>query len=99
MKHFTVVVTPRAIKEMQKTMEYYNGLQAGLGRRFHQDYKTQITSLKHNPFARAIRYADIRFAVFDNFPYAIHYNIEDNQVIILAVLSIFQNPETFWIEA
>jgi hypothetical protein len=34
---------------------------------FYTDLKRQFSSIKQNPFARAVRYDDIRFALLDDF--------------------------------
>jgi hypothetical protein len=96
--HFKVILTTRAIQEIQDTVFYYNSKRKGLGKRFYNDLKKQIASVKLFPYSRAIRYDDIRFAMLDKFPYAAHYNIEGNSVIIHGVLSFHQDPDTFWIE-
>jgi hypothetical protein len=97
MHSYHVIFTPRAIKQIQATVDYYNSLQNGLGKRFIQDLKRQLSSVRQHPFSRAIRYDDIRFAVLDKFPYAAHYNIEDDMIIVYGVLSMFQDPENSWI--
>lgn len=59
--------------------------------------KLQVSAIRLHPFSGAIRFDAIRFAVLDKFPYAIHYNIADNTIIVHGVLSMFQNPKTSWI--
>ena len=97
MQEYKITITPQAIKQIQNTIDYYNALQNGLGKRFYQDLKSRLSSVRQHPFSRAIRYDDIRFAVLDKFPYAAHYNLEGNIVIVHGVLSMFQDPETSWI--
>jgi len=98
MRKYKVVITPRAITEIQHAVDYYNSKQSGLGKRFYYDFKHQVSSIVQNPFSRAIRYDDIRFAVLDIFPYAAHYNIEEHTVVIYGVISMYMDPETSWIK-
>ncbi len=98
MLKYRLVLTARAVEEIQKTIYYYNSQQKGLGSRFYTDLKKQVSSIRHNPFCRAIRYDDIRFAMLDKFPYAAHYNIDGNSIIIQGVISTHQNPDTAWID-
>src|SRR4051812_46981481 len=97
MPKYKVVITPRAIVDIQKAVSYYNTEKKGLGARFYADFKRQLSAVKQHPFSRAIRYDDIRFAMLHKFPYAAHYNIEGNLVVIYGVISTHQNPETAWI--
>lgn len=96
MKKYKVFISPRAISDIQNAINYYNSKQDKLGNKFYNDLKKQIASLVNLPFSRAIRYDDVRFAVINKFPYAIHYSIEDGSVHVHAVISMYLNPETNW---
>lgn len=48
--------------------------------------------LRSLPTTHAIRYADVRIANVAVFPYAVHYIIENDRVIVLAVHHIAINP-------
>ena len=97
MAKYTIVLTPRAIREIQAAIDYYDNQQIGLGKRFFTAFKKRLSIITRNPYIHAIRYDDIRFALIDKFPYSAHYNIEGNKLIILGVLSMHQDPETSWI--
>lgn len=93
---FHLHFTPEAKNDVQTAAQYYESLVKGLGKRFRKEVKAQLLLVKQNPFSRAIRYNSIRFAVIDNFPYSIHYSIEENQVLVHAVLSDYRNPLAYW---
>ncbi len=97
MRHYKVEITARAIVQIQTAIDYYNNLQNGLGKRFYQDLQHQLSSIRKHPFSRAIRYDVVRFAVLDKFPYAAHFTIEENVIVIQRVLTMNQDPETSWI--
>ncbi len=98
MRKYKVVITPRAITEIQHAVDYYNSRQSGLGKIFYNDFKREVSSVAQNPFSRAVRYDDVRFAVLDKFPYAAHYNIEENTIVVYGVISMYMDPETSWIK-
>lgn len=60
--------------------------------------KHELNSVATAPFSRAVRYDDIRFAVLNKFPFAAHYYVEDDAVIVLAVISMFMDPESGWVK-
>ncbi len=97
MPKYQLGITPRALNDVQNAIDYYNSKQKGLGKKFYEDFKRQVSSIKKNPFTRAVRYDDIRFGVFDKFPYAMHYDIEGETIIIQGVISSFLDPETNWL--
>ena len=98
MKRYKLRITPEALLEIQKAIDYYNDCAKGLGKRFYLDLEEQFTLIKKNPFARAIRYDDVRFALLDRFPYGAHFTIDEpsKTVEIHAVLSQYRDPDKHW---
>jgi hypothetical protein len=98
MKRYALKITPEALREIQQAIDYYNSCSKGLGRRFNLDLQEQFTLIKKNPFARSVRFDDVRFAMLDRFPYAAHFTIDEpaRTVRVQAVLSHYQDPETHW---
>lgn len=86
-----LIITPKAIDDIQKAVDYYNSKQGGLGKRFYTDLQQQFKIIKQNPEYKSVRYAHIRLAHLEKFPYAAHYFPENNNVIINAVLCDYQN--------
>lgn len=70
MSSYKLKITPEAHLEIQEAIDYYNICSKGLGKKFYLDLQDQFTRIKKNPFARAVRYDDVRFALLDRFPYA-----------------------------
>ncbi len=92
--------SPEAIDELQRAITYYEGLRAGLGIEFMIEFEKQIQQISINPYTRAVRYLEVRFALVNRFPYAIHYVIREaaNTIVVQTILSTFRNPEEHWIE-
>lgn len=88
---WSIRFTNEAICELDNTIENYEGLIGGLGDEFR--FEKQIQLLMQNPYTHAIRYLNIRFVLLERFPYAIHYTIKENIIIIYTVLSTFKDPE------
>lgn len=97
-KKYKLLITPEALREIQQAVDYYNDCRKGLGKVFYLDLQKQFTRIKKNPFARSVRYEDVRFALLDRFPYAAHFTIQDptRTIIIQAVLADHQDPATNW---
>ncbi len=100
MHQWEVKFSPEANKELQSAIDYYNLQQPGLGLDFLLEFDKQIDHISFYPYARAIRYLNVRFALINKFPYGIHYTIKENIniIIVQTVLSTFRNPEEHWKE-
>jgi addiction module RelE/StbE family toxin len=94
MASFKIEITSQAIEEIQAAVDYYNQQLENLGARFFNELKHQIKTLSENPLYHSIRYDTIRCAHLHKFPYAVHYQIIDEKVIVFAVLSDYQNSKT-----
>jgi len=98
MRRYKIFIALKALRDIQRAADYYNTQRKGLGKKFVEDVKNEVDAVATAPFSRAVRYDDIRFAVLSRFPYAAHYYVERDKVIILAVVSMFMNPETSWVK-
>ena len=94
MKSFTVIFSPVAIDDVEKTVDYYEEQQPGLGKRFAAQLQLTLNVIKRNPFFASVRYDDIRCAAIKKFPYLVHYYIDENELLItiIAVYSTYKEP-------
>lgn len=72
--------------EYLKSRDYYFDISIELGNRFDLDFKQTLEYLKQNPLHFSTRYYNVRIALFDTFPFAIHFMVEGNVIYILKVL-------------
>jgi plasmid stabilization system protein ParE len=87
-------IIPLATDEFKEARKWYSSRQVkGLSNRFAQAVKTTILKILQNPGAYAIRYKNVRIAHTEKFPYAIHYYIDNDRIIITAIIYDRRNPE------
>lgn len=72
--------------DYQKGIDYYDDISFELGNRFEEDFKNTLQYIKENPLHFSIRYSIIRIALFENFPFGIHFMVEGNVIYILKIL-------------
>ena len=66
----------------------------GLGARFADAIARQAKSLESMPEKYRIARRDIHLCSVPKFPFELYYRITDNQVVILVVHAVRQDPET-----
>lgn len=64
----------------------------GLSQRFTQAVKTTIVDLQKHPTFYAIRYKNIRVAHTSKFPYAVHFFIDNDLIVITAIIYGGRDP-------
>jgi plasmid stabilization system protein ParE len=93
MPGYKIKIFPLALSDIQDATNWYNKQSSGLGKHFQKQVLKQISKLNLNANIYAIRYNNIRCMVIKKFPFMVHYLIENDQVLIFAVLHTSRNPK------
>lgn len=90
---YQVSLSPDAVADIDKAVDYYNRISAGLGFEFTDTLDRYLKNIANLPTATSIRYDNVRVKPIDTFPFTIHYTISDsNLIIILRILTHANNP-------
>jgi hypothetical protein len=94
-KNYNPVILPDAIDDMQFAALWYDKQQKGLGKVFLTRIKERVRKLKPNPYTCQVRYKNVHTALVNQFPYMIHYTIDETTRLffIVAILHTSQNPQ------
>ncbi len=96
---FILELDPRAIKDIQEAIDYYDEQLTGLGEKFETYLNKYIKSLSKNPFFH-FRYDNIRCLPLKKFPFMIHYTVDENikAVYIHAIINTSKDPKEYWLK-
>lgn len=86
-------LSPSAIKDIQEGIDYYNGKQKNLGRRFENTMHENFKKILEMPQSASIAYSDVRYKVVDNFPYIITYDFDDATINVFRIFNTNQSTE------
>ena len=89
MKH---ALHPDAFGEYVAAASAYENLQTGLGERFIQGVETAIESICQAPERWTVMEQDVRRRLTRVFHYAVLYTIEEDGVLIVAVMHCHRKP-------
>lgn len=92
---YKVEILPIAQKDISDNAKWYNAQLKGLGLRFTKAIRNEIKFIQKNPRAIVNRYRNTHTCTVDNFPYMIHYIIEEEQkkIVIVGVFKYQQSPD------
>lgn len=92
---FNVVYSPEVYNDLQDAIDFYNSRKSGLGFKFIKTVKLHLSKIKSNAYGFQIRYADIRCAPINKFPYTVHYRVlpKTMTIMITAILCDYRNPQ------
>lgn len=92
---YKIKIDEDALNDLKEIVIWYNDQVQNLGVRFHKQVKTQINSLKNQPYICSVRYEDVRCMLIKKFPFLIHYAIiEESKVVeIYSIFHTSRNPQ------
>lgn len=91
MKH-NLIIGPEAEEDLTSAFQWYEDKRLGLGYDFLLQVEASLKFIGRNPAIYAIRYKETRTQLIKRFPYKIIYLLEDERIIVLAVLHGRRNP-------
>jgi plasmid stabilization system protein ParE len=93
MKRYKVRILPSAYNDLKSARSWYRQHSPLLPKRLSQLVNRSIERIRQTPFAHAVRYQEVRIANINIFPYAIHYFLEENTIIIIAIHHTAISPD------
>ena len=93
---YAVVFRTEALQDITGAMDWYDEQQAGLAERFYAQLESKLEQVAEHPFLYSIRYAEVRCVVVDDFPYLMHYYVEEERrrVTVLGIIHTSRDPRT-----
>ena len=94
---YVFVSSPAVKADIVAATNYYKAIHPKLARQFLLRIREAKTHIANSPFGFQIKYKKVRTIFLKQFPYQIHYIIDEtNQVIvILAVIHAYKNPADY----
>ncbi len=92
---YRLKLLPLAKTDLKDSRNWYNKNQPVLGKRFLLSVQLSFDLIKESPELFAVRYQNIRTAPVRDFPFLIHYSIDQERkfIIVFAVLHTSRSPE------
>lgn len=86
---------PLAIKELENSINYYKNISLTLGLEFLEEFHSCIRRILKFPLAWTKLTITCRRCILNRFPYGIIYTIDDDLIIIVAVMQLNKKPN-YW---
>lgn len=87
---------PEALGEFQAASIYYGEQQRGLGERYISAVQAAIGRIIDSPLLGRILEEEVRRYLTKVFPYAVLYTVEDDYILIVAVMHCHREPG-YWL--
>ncbi|GGW90442.1 plasmid stabilization system protein ParE [Salegentibacter mishustinae] len=88
---FSLKINSSAQLDLKSAIDWYESKQFGLGKRFLNDFENTLIQIQSNPYIFQLE-NNSRNALLDIFPYLVIFEIDYQEIIILAIFNTHQNP-------
>ena len=94
MSSYSFVNRPAVKKDITNAIEYYTTISPKLAKEFLFRIREAKNYINSSPLGFQIKYKEVRTLLLKQFPYHIHYLIDNSkkQIIILAIIHAYKNP-------
>ncbi len=87
-----VTLRPEAEADLESAARWYEDRRRGLGGRFLDEVQRTIDRVAENPQGFPRMHGEIRRAVTRRFPFGVFFLVENDAIIILAVMHASRDP-------
>ena len=83
---YNIKFQENSLYDFNEGIAYYKSISETLSERFYNEFWVCVERLKENPNVYQVRYLNIRIIKVKNFPFTIHFLIENNIIYVQRVL-------------
>jgi plasmid stabilization system protein ParE len=94
---YSLLNSPLIKNDIRKATAYYKNISPELARQFLFRVREAKAYIARSPLGFQIKYSSVRTLMLKQFPYHIHYIIDDNRklIIVIAVIHSYQEPTDY----
>lgn len=92
---YRLLIRRQAQSDLRQAARWYEEQNSGLGREFVTEVEVALNRIAENPLQYQVLYREVRRAALRKFPYGIFYRVEQDSLVVLAIMHLHRDP-TSW---
>ena len=94
---FTIINIPQVTEDLQAIVDFYTETSPKLPKQFIQQLRFGVRQILKTPYGYQVKYNNVRTLLIHQFPYHIHYYIDEKltQIVVLAVIHSYRKPQDY----
>jgi len=95
--NYKFVNRPAVAEDLKDVVDYYKNISPHLAKQFLFRIREAKSYVSQYPQGFQVKYKNIRTVLLKQFPYHIHYFVDENnqQIVILAIIHTYRNPKDY----
>ncbi len=90
---YVIHIRSEAEQDLLEAADWYENQQYGLGHQFLDEVLAVFESIVDKPLRYPLMNRNTRRALIQRFPFGVFYRIEENKIIVIAVMHGSRNPQ------
>lgn len=90
---YSISIAEAAENDIREAFLWYEDQKENLGSTFENLVNKAVDSIQSNPLKTQVRYGNTRVFFLRKFPYGIHFQINENHILIVAVFHTSKDSE------
>jgi plasmid stabilization system protein ParE len=91
--NYKLTILPLAKNDLEEIASWYETIRKNLGKRFLKSVNDEMKIVRVNPHLYQIRYDGTRVALTQTFPYLIHFEIDQKEIVLKAIIHTSRNSK------
>ncbi len=91
--NYSIIIRPEAEDDLIDVYNWYEEQSRGLGMDFLRCIDASLNSIQHYPEMYQKIHKNIRRTFIRRFPYGIFYLVDEDKIVILAILHVKRDPK------
>jgi plasmid stabilization system protein ParE len=94
---YKFVNRPDVVADITNAIDYYKKINPQLAKQFLFRIREAKSYIAVSPESFQLKYLEVRTLLLKQFPYYIHYLVDEkqNQIVILAIIHAYKKPENY----
>lgn len=94
---YSFVNRPYVNKDIEEILNYYTSINSTLASQFLNRIEEVKKYIVKHPLAFQVKYKNVRTVLLKQFPYHLHYIIDDTkkQIVVLAIVHAYKSPKNY----
>lgn len=89
---YELIIRPEAKADLLDTFHWHQKQKQGLGHDFKLCVDEIISKIQRNPLIHKKIFLDVRRSVIKRFPFGVFYTVENQRIVVIAVLHARRDP-------
>lgn len=89
---YSIHVRPEAEVDIEEAAQWYENQQKHLGHDFLDELLTTVKTISENPSLYPKIYRQTHRVILSRFPFGVYYRLENNSIVIVAVMHGSRHP-------